>query len=201
MQDGHLDIYVTNTYQYPNILYKNDGSCGFTDVASSAGVDVGVSSNGGIWGDYDADGDVDLFVVNAEAYNDDGSAANGGENMLFQNQNDGTFLDVTSSAGVGDLNNARAAIFGDFDSDGDFDIYVSCRDASNQLYVSHGDGVFEEIAASAGVDQSAYGQGVAAGDYDGDGDLDLCVCCGVRCQDGKIDCWCCAAQVHRLLQR
>ena len=82
-------------------------------------------------------------------------------------------MNVTASAGVGDLNNGRAAIFGDFDNDGDFDLYVSCRDAPNQLYVSHGDGVFEEVGASAGVNQTAYGQGVAAADYDGDGDMDL----------------------------
>ena len=79
-QDGDLDLYVTNTQTSNNILYQNDGSCAFTDVASSAGVDVSVSSNGGIWGDYDADGDVDLFVVTAA------STANGGPNMLYQNQ-------------------------------------------------------------------------------------------------------------------
>ena len=79
-QDGDLDVYVTNTYTSDNLLYQNDGSCGFTDVASTAGVAVDVSSNGGVWGDYDADGDVDLFVVNA-AWD-----ANGGPNMLFQNQ-------------------------------------------------------------------------------------------------------------------
>ena len=90
-------------------------------------------------------------------------------------QGDGTFVNVTATAGVGDLNNARAAIFGDFDSDGDFDIYVSCRDAPNQLYVYQGNGVFEEVGGSAGVNQSAYGQGVAAADYDADGDIDLCV--------------------------
>ena len=79
-QDGDLDLYVTNTWASNNLLYQNDGSCVFTDVASSAGVDVSCSSNGGIWGDYDADGDVDLFVVNAA------SDSNGGPNMLFQNQ-------------------------------------------------------------------------------------------------------------------
>ena len=88
-------------------------------------------------------------------------------------QGGGTFVDVTTTAGVGDLSNARAAIFGDFDSDGRVDVYVSCRDAPNQLFVSIGGGEFEEVAHRAGVDMSAYCQGVAAADYDADGDMDL----------------------------
>ena len=92
---------------------------------------------------------------------------------LLATQGDGTFDNVTATAGVGDLNNARAAVFGDFDNDGDFDIYVSCRGAPNQLYVAQGGGIFEDQAESAGVDQSAYCQGVAAADYDADGDIDL----------------------------
>ena len=88
-QDGDLDLYVTNTHTAPNMLYQNDGSCSFTDVAGSAGVDVLASSNGGIWGDYDSDGDVDLFVVTAAAPSRGGD---GGPNMLFENQVRGVIL-------------------------------------------------------------------------------------------------------------
>ena len=82
-QDGDLDVYVTFTQTSANRLFENDGACSFTDVASSAGVDVDASSNGGIWGDYDADGDVDLFVVTAA---DSSLGGTGGPNRLFQNQ-------------------------------------------------------------------------------------------------------------------
>ena len=74
---------------------------------------------------------------------------------------------------MGDLNNGRAAVFADTNDDGHLDIYVSCRDSPNQLFVARRDGSFEEIGALAGVNQSAYGQGVAAADYDTDGDVDL----------------------------
>ena len=88
-------------------------------------------------------------------------------------QGDGTFINVTAASGVGDLNNGRAAVFADFNNDGNVDIYVSCRDSPNQLFVARNDGSFHEIGALAGVNQSAYGQGVAAADYDADGDADL----------------------------
>jgi tetratricopeptide (TPR) repeat protein len=123
-RDGWIDLYVTNSCKgEPNFLYRNNGDGTFTDVAAAAGVanlgdDGGVSMDC-IWGDVDNDGWVDLYVVRW------------GRDVLFRNDGDGTFTDVTErrftrrdgSPGT-DWANGCAAIFLDYDRDGRLDIYV-----------------------------------------------------------------------------
>jgi len=122
--DGRLDLYVTNSRKgKPNYLYRNNGDGTFTDVAASAGVaylngDKGTSMDA-VWGDYDNDGWIDLYVVRW------------GEDVLLRNNGDGTFADVTEkcfrkrdgSRGT-QWANGNAVIFWDFNLDGRLDLYV-----------------------------------------------------------------------------
>jgi enediyne biosynthesis protein E4 len=176
-------------------VFKNEGSADappirFTDVAKTVGVvmrhgpgkrgrtlpeDTG---SGIAWGDYDSDGDPDLYVVNF-AGPLGGEPDPAGSNRLFRNDG-GKFVDVTEAAGVGDLSGfGMGASFADYDGDGDVDLYVTNM-GPNRLYRNRGDGVFDEVAAQAGVADGLWSTGATWGDYDRDGDLDLYVCNYVR---------------------
>jgi hypothetical protein len=161
--DGDLDLYVAN--DGANRLYRNEGNNTFTDDAGNAGVDGSADSQGATWGDYDGDGDLDLYVANPT----------GTANSLFQNQGDETFLSMEGSAGVGDTGLGEDVAWGDCDNDGDLDLYVSNYGSANRLYVNNGDGNFAELGQFAGVADGGNGFGATWGDYDGDGDLDLYV--------------------------
>ena len=131
------------------------------------------TGSGLAWGDYDGDGDFDLYVVNQPRGEGSGPREDG--NRLYRN--DGTtFTDVTMDAGVGDADGlGMGASFADYDADGDLDLYVT-NFGRNRLYRNRGDGTFEEVARQAGVDDARWSTGVAWGDFDRDGDLDLYVC-------------------------
>ena len=162
--DGDLDLYLAN-FNGANRLYQNDGNDTFTEVGSSASVNDSGGGDGVAWGDYDGDGDLDLFVANRSS------------GLLYQNGGSGTFAQVTSSAGTNSSGNSHSGVWGDYDSDGDLDLYVTDPGGTNWLYQNSGNGAFAEVTASAGVNYTGGGHGVGAawGDYDGDGDLDLAV--------------------------
>lgn len=86
----------------------------FTDVASSAGVNDSGRGRGVAWGDYDGDGDIDLYVAQI-----------GSANLLYQNNGNGTFTDVAASSGVNDSGNGWRCVWGDYDNDGDLDLYLT----------------------------------------------------------------------------
>ena len=113
--DGFQDIYVTDSVG-PNALFRNNGDGTFTDVAAAAGVnDPGGRGNGSCAADYDNDGDRDLYVTNY------------GSSKLFVNNGDGTFTDLTASAGVGDsslADRSAGCAWGDYDRDGHLDLIV-----------------------------------------------------------------------------
>jgi hypothetical protein len=110
------------------VLYQNDGDGTFTDVTSSAGVGNTGSGRSAAWADYDGDGDLDLYVTNT-----DGQA-----NVLYQNDGDGTFTDVTSTASVGNTGNSQGTTWADYDGDGDLDLYVANGNIANVLYQNNG---------------------------------------------------------------
>ncbi|MEE9295007.1 MAG: FG-GAP-like repeat-containing protein [Phycisphaerae bacterium] len=195
--DGWIDLYVTDSRKgTPNYLYRNNGDGTFSDVGGTAGV-ADVNNDGGtsmdcVWGDYDNDGWVDLYVVRW------------GNDLLFRNNGDGTFSDVTSrhlrrrdGSGGTDWANGNAALFLDYNLDGRLDIYVGnyfdeidlwhlphtrimhedferARNGGvNFLYRQEDDGTFTEVAASLGVDDPGWTLAVGSADVDNDGWPDL----------------------------
>ena len=199
--DGDLDIYLINGAPLPgyqttviptNRLYRNDGEWRFTDVtAVSATGDPGYGLGCAV-GDYNNDGDLDLYVTNF------------GPNVLYRNDGNGTFADVTTRAGVGDARWGSTAMFLDYDRDGDLDLYlvnyIDCTLKSDRdcripgtatlgychpdiypgvpdvLYRNEGDGTFTDVTRESGIYRpGARGLGVVGTDYDNDGDLDIYV--------------------------
>ena len=117
-------------------------------------------------GDYDDDGDVDIYLVNAS------TEPAFVKNRLYQNQGDGTFRDVTATAGVGDTGMGMDAIFGDYDNDSHTDLYV-VNYGKNVLYHNRGDGTFEDVSQAARADEPQFGMSAVFVDYDHDNDLDI----------------------------
>ena len=153
----------------------------FVDVTAAAGLaEPAYPSQAVTWADYDGDGDLDLFSGSEGTSTQanitrDGTTGRVYPSQLFRNNGDGTFTDVAAEAGV--LNNrfAKGAAWGDYDNDGDPDLYVS-NIGPNRLYRNNGDGTFTDVAPELGVTEPS---GVSFAtwffDYDNDGDLDLFV--------------------------
>ncbi|MBI4603712.1 MAG: CRTAC1 family protein [Planctomycetes bacterium] len=195
--DGDLDLYVC---QYgPNVLYRNEGreaGFGFKDWTAASGADDARFSAGACFFDMDRDGDLDLYVTN---YSKDGlrpsdcyegkvlrycapSKYEGEADSLFRNRGDGTFEDVTASAGIVESPPGRGmgVVATDPDRDGWLDLYVANDGSENFLFKNLGGGRFEEIGMTAGVALSANGDeqgsmGVDAADFNRDGRLDILV--------------------------
>ena len=142
-------------------IYRNEGSkfLTFEKMNEKWGLTFEGWSNGCLYADLDNDGDQDLYVNNF------------GPNVLYRNNGDGTFTDVTTRAGVGNGNQVGAgACFLDMDKDGDLDLFVSNYVGPNTLYLNDGDGRFTEAAEDAGLADGGWGKGPTFGDLDLDGD-------------------------------
>ena len=193
--DGDVDLYVTNFG--PNVLFRNNGDGTFADRTNEAGVAAGGWSTSAAFGDMDGDGFVDLYLCRYVDFRLDnhkfcGNLAkdlkaychpdvyNVEPSILFRNNGDGTFADVTKEAGVhvADDGKSLGVVWGDYDNDGDADIYVANDSMRNFLFKNDGKGNFEDVTLLAGVGYSEDGQtqagmGTDFADYDGDGWLDL----------------------------
>ena len=199
--DGDPDLYLVNGAPLPgyqgtevpiNHLYENNGDGKFTDVTERAGVGDTGYGHGCAAGDYDNDGDLDLYVTNY------------GANRLYQNNDDGTFTDVTKAAGVEETRWSTSCAFADYDRDGDLDLYVvnyiefsvkenpwcgfrekdiraycepnNFSGLPDTLYRNNGDGTFTDVTKEAEIyNPNGKGLGVVWGDYDNDSDLDIYV--------------------------
>jgi len=195
--DGFVDLFVTG-YKTDR-LYRNNGDGTFSDVSNKLpGVDKGWSTSAG-WFDYDRDGRLDLFVARYMDWDfENGSLFCGGPtsaqraychpdnfkgaaNLLFHQRADGTFEDVSKSAGVADPSGKSLGVaFSDFDNDGWTDVFVANDSVRQSLYRNKGDGTFEDVAVIAGVaydedGKTFAGMGVDCADYDNDGYMDILV--------------------------
>ncbi len=131
------------------------------------------TGGGGGWLDFDADGWLDLYLVQGCRLPHDPQSSDD-RNQLFRNRGDGTFEPVTDSAAVGDNHYGQGLAAGDIDNDGFTDLYVS-NYGPDVLFRNNGDGTFSDVTADAGTDCPLYGTSCAFGDLDCDGDLDLYV--------------------------
>ncbi len=195
--DGDVDLYITHLG--PNVLYRNNGDGTFTDVTKAAGVAVPQWSTSAAFGDYDSDGDLDLYVAGYLDYGVDNlppktsdctylgqpvlcgpRGLRGAPDVLFRNEGNGTFTDVSQQSGAVDSRRSfgLGVIWADLDNDQDLDILVSNDATPNLLFLNQGDGTFVEMGFLSGLAVNADGMeqasmGVDAADYDNDGLLDV----------------------------
>ncbi|MGA2077411.1 MAG: CRTAC1 family protein, partial [Terriglobia bacterium] len=205
--DGFPDIYLTS--YGPNKLYRNNGDGTFTEVAEAAGVadphwGFPKWSMGAAFGDYDNDGRLDLYVANFVRVDPqhlpprpgDENACKlkgvpiacppdtyqGEQGILYHNNGDGTFTDVTKAAGLirSDLGHGFGVVFGDFSNNGLQDIYQVNDSGPNFFYINNGNGTFKDASFESGLTVDGNGNpmgtmGVAVGDYNNDGLMDIYV--------------------------
>jgi hypothetical protein len=198
--DGFQDVYITAFG--PDVLIRNNGDGTFTDTTARAGVGDPRWGTNCAFGDYDRDGDLDLYVANYLAFSEAtvpkrGASPNckylgldvmcgprdlvGEPDVLYRNNGDGTFTDVTRSAGIVDPGHyGFGVLFSDLDDDGWPDIFVANDSVPNLLFRNNRNGTFSEIGLPSGIAMNADGKtqasmGADAGDYDGDGRLDVFV--------------------------
>ncbi len=194
--DGDTDLYVTNVGA--NALLQNDGLGRFTDVTGQARVGDRSWGAGAAFLDYDGDGDLDLFAANyidwsLETRKECANSLGGPDycspqdykapvrDLLYRNNGDGTFTDVSLAAGLdAAFGNGLGVVCGDFDGDGRTDIFVANDSVMNQLWMNRGDGTFVDQALLRGcaLDDSGIakaGMGVSAVDVDDNSTLDLLV--------------------------
>jgi len=170
--DGDLDLYVVNHHNRPKNFYRNNGDGTFTDLTKEAGLNHIGAGIVAVTGDYDNDGDLDMYLTTGTWGNDDIKNQPG---VLYRNDGTGIFEDVTKAAGVEEPKGASAgAIFSDFDNDGYLDLYVTGWWGGNGvLYHNKGNGAFKDITDAADVPGPNQSWSVTTGDYDNDGDVDL----------------------------
>jgi len=190
--DGWLDLYVGNEtvegvygetprYPHPNQLFRSNRDGSFRDVAPELAVDFLTYAKGVGWGDYDNDGQIDLYV-----------SALGSDNILMHNriETSGEFSDVTAQAGVAEPSKSFPTWFWDYDNDGWQDLFVAGFDIRNagdiadmylgnpsgverpRLYRNLGDGTFADVTRDAGMHDILIAMAANFGDIDNDGYLD-----------------------------
>jgi tetratricopeptide (TPR) repeat protein len=166
--DGCLDILVLRGgWEFPmrKSLLRNNCDGTFTDVTDQSGLgDTVTATNSAAWADIDNDGYLDLFIANERS-----------PSQLFRNRGDGTFEDISHSAGIDRIQFSKGVTAGDYDNDGYVDFYVSNLDGANFLYHNNHDLTFTEIARQAGVQAPGVGFATWFFDYDNDGWPDLYV--------------------------
>ena len=193
--DGDLDLYVTNFGE--DQLYQNNGDGTFTDVTTHTGVGNPNWGTSCAFADVDNDGHLDLYVANYAAYTPENDirceergvhvycgphAYPAVHDTFYKNNGNGTFTDMSNLFRSSDLHpqHGLGVTFGDYDTDGDIDLYVANDQDPNFLFQNNGNGNFLEVALFSGVcyndmGKEEAGMGTDFGDYNNDGKLDLTV--------------------------
>jgi len=169
--DGRLDVAIASAHGGCT-LYRNNGDGMFTDVSVGSGLEECVNPFVITVGDYNNDGNADLFVTRYGFYD--------GETQLFRNNGDGTFTDVTAAAGLKLWGPSFSASWVDYDRDGHLDLFIANnlgglfdRKTPNRLFHNNGNGTFTEVTEAAGLSTLWPTIGSAWGDYNDDGYPDL----------------------------
>ncbi|MHB8605462.1 MAG: CRTAC1 family protein [Thermoplasmatota archaeon] len=188
--DGHLDLYVG--MEGASHLLKGDGAGHFVDVTEIAKVsNVGMCNgdcmtSGVTWFDYNRDGLLDLLVINNVHWDEPGLHTSGASMesqvyfaaaqpaLLYRNNGDGTFTEVSSDVGLENTGKGLDAVAADFDGDGWPDVFIA-NDLSANTLLHNDHGHFVDVSHDAGVDERKTGMGVAVGDVTGNGRLDILV--------------------------
>ena len=177
--DGYLDIFMTAYGLNEQCrMFFGDGTGGYNDVTETAGLKGLTSGLNTIHADYNNDGFVDIFIMRGGWLNLGGNIPN----SLLKNNGNGTFSDVTKSAGVLSFHPTQTATWGDYDGDGWLDLYVGNESFKemgsihpNEFYHNNGDGTFTNVASIYGLDLVEFCKGVNFGDVNNDGLPDLYV--------------------------
>ena len=192
--NGFPDLYVTNFGA--NAFFRNNGDGTLTDVTTHTGTGDTRWGASCAFVDYDNDSFLDLYITNYVKYAIESDQVcmdkgvrvycdprlyEGELDILYHNNGDGTFTDVTESAGFSEATGRGLALaWGDYDDDGDMDVYIANDADQNFLYRNNSDGTFTDVSLAAGVGfsedgEAENGMGADFGDYDNDGYLDLIV--------------------------
>jgi hypothetical protein len=187
--DGDLDLFIVNRFPGANPdltdgLYRNNGDGTFTDVAADAGVagDTNRKSFMGVWFDYDNDGNIDLYI-----------SVDFGNDVLYRNNGNGTFDDVSFQAGITDPQHGMGVAVGDVNQDGCMDVLstnnTQADDAEHNasaLYINNCNGTFSRMSEAMDVlDRKVVEWGANFVDYDNDTDLDLSIVAGGMLTSGE----------------
>lgn len=172
--DGFVDMFVPQAAGVANLLYHNLGNGSFEEIAGDVGLALTATTRVALWIDYDADGRLDLFTAN-----DDLVAPS--SFTLYRQQPNGTFVDVTMSAGVfkaptiidPEAYHRGGICAGDINNDGYIDIYTGQWFGPGHLFLNNGDGSFSDISDTSGVSASNWGHQPVMADFNSDGWLDI----------------------------
>lgn len=185
--DGYRELFITTMDGHPNHLLYNNGDGTFSDITMSSGIGADTSwSCSAAFGDYDRDGDLDIFVCNYlydqtvlydSAGDPIGFRPDGLPDYLFRNEGNLTFSEVAAAEQVADSGCGLAVSFTDYNNDFAADILVAndhgMWDSPNSLFKNvGGQPCFSDVSVPTGMDARMYGMGIAVGDYDHDQDLD-----------------------------
>ncbi len=189
--DGFLDLIVPThglLRSHGPFVYLNNAGKTFTDIHATSGITRHVPLDAPDWhgfsfGDYDVDGNLDLYISIGAT---EGTLEK--SDLLFRGRGDGTFENVTHSAGIEtSMNRGRCGFWVDYDNDGRLDLFVKNFEGANRLYRNNGDGTFTQIANAAGLESATHGSDegfiCSFADYDNDGFMDVAFsgcCIGIK---------------------
>lgn len=163
--DGDFDddlFVVGNWEDYTARMYRNNGDTTFTDISNNTNEGGFPVGQGVIFGDIDNDSDFDIYICSGFS-----------TNSMWANDGTGYFTNITAESNTGVGGYSRGANFGDFDNDGDLDLFINRADDYNMLFLNNGSGVFTDYSHESGMNQLRNGGGCAVGDLNNDGQLDV----------------------------